>query len=52
MKENTNVIEIEAAKKIWELAGTSPEMGNAIMDLVGDEVYDKIMKIIKLQKKD
>ena len=38
-------INVEAAKKIWDIAKISPEMGNAVMDVLGDEVYDRVMKI-------
>lgn len=47
MKENTNVV--NAAKKIWAIAGESPEMGNAVMDLIGDEAYNKVMELQKIQ---
>ena len=31
------------AKEIWNIAAKSPEYGNALMDLLGQEIYDKIM---------
>ena len=33
-----------AANKIWNICKESPEMGNAVMDLIGDEAYHKVMK--------
>ena len=38
-------IETEAliAKEIWNIAAKSPEYGNALMDLLGQEIYNKIM---------
>ena len=50
MKENTNVV--NAAKKIWAIAGESPEMGNAVMDLIGDETYKKVMELQKIHPYD
>ena len=47
MKEHTNVV--NAAKKIWKVAGESPEMGNAVIDLIGDEAYNKVMELQKIQ---
>lgn len=50
MKENTNVV--SAAKKIWAIAGESPEMGNAVMDLLGEEAYNKVMELQKIHPYD
>lgn len=50
MKENTNIV--NAAKKIWAIAGESPEMGNAVMDLIGDEAYNKVMELQKIHPYD
>lgn len=38
-------IEIDAAKKIWAIAGISPEYGNAVMDIIGEEAYEKVMRL-------
>lgn len=35
--------EILIAKEIWNIAAKSPEYGEALMDLLGEEIYDKIM---------
>lgn len=32
-----------AANKIWDICKESPEMGNAVMDLLGDEGYKNVM---------
>ena len=50
--ETMKNLEVKAAKKIWEIAGESPEMGNAVMDLLGDEGYNKVMEMQKLQAYD
>ena len=42
-------IEIEVAKAIWDICKKSPEHGNAVMDVIGDEAYQKVME---LQSKD
>ena len=31
------------AKEIWNIAAKSPEYGNALMDLLVQEIYNKIM---------
>ena len=31
------------AKEIWNIADKSPEYGNALMNLLGQEMYNKIM---------
>lgn len=43
------ILEIAVAKEIWKICKISPDHGNAVMDLVGEEVYQKISK---LQSKD
>lgn len=40
-------IEREVANKIWEIARISPMHGNAIMDVIGEEAYIKIMMMQK-----
>nr|DAT41899.1 MAG TPA: hypothetical protein [Caudoviricetes sp.] len=37
------------AKEIWSIAAKSPEYGNALMDFLGEEIYNKVMI---LQKED
>ena len=39
--------EILIAKEIWNIAAKSPEYGNALMDLLGQEIYNKIMILQK-----
>ena len=34
----------KAARKIWKICKESPEMGNAVMDLIGDEAYQRVME--------
>lgn len=31
---------------IWDIAKISPEYGNALMDVLGDDVYEKIGKLV------
>ena len=38
---------VEVAKLIWEIAGKSAEYGNAVMDLIGKEAYEKVMELQK-----
>lgn len=40
-------IEVEVAKKIWEIAGISEKHGNAVMDIIGEEAYERVMKLQK-----
>ena len=37
--------EILVAKEIWKIAGKSSDYGNAVMDLLGEEIYNKIMTL-------
>lgn len=38
-------IEIEVAKDIWEICKKSPEHGNTVMDVIGEEAYQKVMEL-------
>ena len=40
-------IEVEVAKKIWEIASISAKHGNAVMDIIGEEAYERVMKLQK-----
>lgn len=40
-------IEVEVAKKIWKIAGISAKHGNAVMDIIGEEAYERVMKLQK-----
>lgn len=46
---NDKQLEIEVAKEIWNICKKSSEHGNAVMDLIGEEAYNKVMR---LQAKD
>lgn len=37
--------EILVAKEIWNIASKSSDYGNAVMDLLGEEIYNKIMTL-------
>ena len=39
--------QIEVAKLIWEIAGKSAEHGNAVMDVIGEDAYENVMKLQK-----
>ena len=41
------ITKVEVAKKIWEIAGISSEYGNAVMDVIGEEAYEKVMELQK-----
>ena len=45
-------IEIDVAKKIWAIADESPEHGNAVMDVIGEDAYRKVMDLQKMQPED
>lgn len=38
-------IEIDVAKKIWAIADISPEHGDAVMDVIGEDGYKNVMKL-------
>lgn len=45
LSENVNEYKLKvAANKIWDICKESPEMGNAVMDLIGEEAYQRVMK--------
>ena len=41
-------LKVSVSKLIWKIAGISPEMGNRVMDILGEERYSKVMKYQKL----
>lgn len=43
---NYEEITQEVAEKIWNIAKISADHGNALMDLIGEETYVKIMKMV------
>ena len=44
-RRNIDPILIDVAKKIWQICKESPEHGNAVMDLLGEETYNEIMRL-------
>lgn len=45
-------LQIRIAKLLWTIAGFSNDWGNALMDLVGNEVYEKIAELAKISTKE
>ena len=43
---NYEEITQEVAEKIWNIAKISADHGNALMDLIDEETYVKIMKMV------
>lgn len=44
LSEKVNEYKLKvAANKIWDICKESPEMGNAVMDLIGEEAYQRVM---------
>ena len=43
IEESPMETETLIAKEIWSIAAKSPEYGNALKDLLGEEIYNKIM---------
>ena len=41
--DKENKIDAIVAKEIWSIAAKSPEYGNALMDVLGEEIYNKVM---------
>lgn len=37
--------QVFVAKKIWAIAALSPACGNAVMDVLGLETYEKVSKL-------
>jgi hypothetical protein len=48
---NQEEITMEVAQKIWNIAKISPDHGNALMDLIGEEAYKKVMRLISKNEK-
>lgn len=40
-----DILKKDVAKQIWAIAGISPEHGNAVMDIIGEEAYEKVMRL-------
>lgn len=40
-------VHINVAKEIWDIANKSSEHGNALIDLLGEDVYNKICRVCK-----
>lgn len=38
-------VKTEVINLIWDICKISPEHGNAVMDIIGDEAYERIMKL-------
>lgn len=47
-KYSTEELELmkEVAKDIWNLCRKSPEHGNAVMDIIGEDAYNNVMRLI------
>ena len=43
IEESPMETETLIAKEIWNITAKSPEYGNALKDLLGEEIYNKIM---------
>ena len=44
MKSNEDICKQEVINKIWEIAKLSPEHGNILMDIIGDDAYNLVMR--------
>jgi hypothetical protein len=40
----------DVAKRIWDICKLSPDYGNAVMDIIGVDAYEEIMKMQKVNK--
>lgn len=45
LRKNELAMLYVVANKIWKIAGISPEYGNAVMDLLGEETYKKVAEL-------
>ena len=43
---------IETATKIWDIAKISPDHGNAVMDILGQDTYMKVSEIVNKGKEE
>lgn len=47
-KELRTIAEYEMAERLYKIAGESPEAGNALMDVIGEDAYDTVMRLHKI----
>lgn len=40
-------VKVFVSKLIWKVAGISPKWGNRVMDILGEERYNKVMRYQK-----
>ena len=39
-------VKMDVAKEIWDICALTPEHGNAVMDIIGEEAYQRVMDLI------
>ena len=44
-------IKLCVAYDIWKICAISPDHGNAVMDLIGEEAYQKVMDLVRQRDK-
>ena len=44
---SSHAMQVEVAKEIWKIAGKSAKHRNAVMDLLGEDIYLKVMELQK-----
>ena len=40
-------VRLDAAKEIFDICALTPEHGNAIMDIIGEEAYQRVMDLVR-----
>ena len=40
-------VKMDVAKEIFDICALTPEHGNAVMDIIGEEAYQRVMDLVK-----
>ena len=40
-------VKLDVASEIWNICAISPEHGNAVMDIIGEEAYQRVMDLVR-----
>lgn len=40
-------VNLDVANEIWKTCAISPEHGNAVMDIIGEEAYQRVMDLVR-----
>ena len=44
---NYELLKMDVANEIWGICKLSPQHGNAVMDIIGDDAYQEVMRLVR-----